>query len=151
MAYSAKHLCFVDGGHKFTRMRSSDFARNRGGMPDLADVTDASGTESDDTDDESGTIRVDHGPIVADTSPSRRVATAPTPKGKITAYWKVETPEEKVGRLEREVRVYAEGSEERQLWEVDETRKRMAHERIMANGRMQRHCDRRHDEKIADG
>ncbi|KAJ6601865.1 hypothetical protein DFH09DRAFT_1480988 [Mycena vulgaris] len=136
------------------------------GMPRLAshsEPDDESDTSSDDSDtptpplhrDTPATAAPPAPPIAlaAPTAPSHPERPTPTAaaNAKITAYWTVETSEAKAVRLEREARVFAEGSEERRLREVDETRKKTARDRVKGNERMQRHRERLRDAKITEG
>ena len=63
----------------------------------------------------------------------------PAAARKFTAFWKVETAEEKLARLEKDGREYAERAEQVRLREIDAKRKKDARARVKANERMQRH------------
>ncbi|KAF7366573.1 DDE superfamily endonuclease [Mycena sanguinolenta] len=113
-------------------------------LPPLQDVTDSEASDSD----ENGTPP----PLPAERKPTphpqpHKSATA----GKITSFWKVESPEEKAVRLERDGRKYTERGEQVRLREVEEKRKKMARECVLAKERMQRYRDRLREEKMAEG
>ncbi|KAJ7852207.1 hypothetical protein B0H14DRAFT_2581045 [Mycena olivaceomarginata] len=114
-------------------------------LPTLQDVSDSETSDSDDAGDDSGDnsgadsvpdLEVDNTVDDAMLAHANRVHTTPpraqpakpaaAGRGKITSYWKVETAEEKVVRLEKDAREYAERAEEVRLREVEEKRKKHA-------------------------
>jgi hypothetical protein len=140
-------------------------------LPSLQDVSDSEDEASDDEDENTDTESI---PEVDNTDDEAFLARSPQPqvprtraqpasppiqlskqaaagKGKITGYWKVETAEEKVVRLEKDAREYAERAEEVRQREMEEKRKQMARDRERGNERMQRHRDRLREAKIAGG
>jgi hypothetical protein len=136
-------------------------------LPTLQDVSDSETSDSDDAGDDSGDNRsvpdlevnntVDEAMLAhanrVHTTPPRVQPAKPAAagRGKITSYWKVETAEERVVRLEKDAREYAERAEEVQLREVEEKRKKHAKAHVNANERMRQHRDRVRAVKIAEG
>ncbi|KAF7330683.1 DDE superfamily endonuclease [Mycena sanguinolenta] len=113
-------------------------------LPPLQDIT---GSEGSDSDDDDTPLPRSAEPKPAPCPQPRKSATA----GKLTSFWKVESPEDKVVRLEKDGRTYAERGEQVRLREVEEKRKKIARARVLANDRMQRYRGRRREEKIAEG
>ncbi|KAJ7752947.1 hypothetical protein B0H16DRAFT_1459665 [Mycena metata] len=72
-------------------------------------------------------------------------------KPKLTSYWKVETPEERVERQEREARVASEYFEERMAEQVAFKRMKLAKDRDGAAERQRRRRAHVKEEKIAAG
>jgi hypothetical protein len=142
-------------------------------VDDLPALQDVSCSEDDGDDDESDAD--DSGPIPdsedvnksddqltvtpaegthaphAPTQPSPPAKPAGAGKAKVTAYFKVETAEEKAVRLEKDAREYREHAEEVRLREVDTIRKKNAKARADGNERMRRYRHRVREAKIADG
>ncbi|KAJ6456514.1 hypothetical protein C8R45DRAFT_580223, partial [Mycena sanguinolenta] len=113
-------------------------------LPPLQDVSDSEDSDSD-VDDASAP------PLAVPKPAPRPQPRKPAAARKITAFWKVETAEEKLARLEKDGMEYTERAEQVRLREIDAQRKKHARARVKANERMQRHRDRVRDAKIAEG
>ncbi|KAJ7472584.1 hypothetical protein FB451DRAFT_299473 [Mycena latifolia] len=118
------------------------------GMPNLADVTDTEDSDDSDTDGEDSPPPAAPAPS---TVPRSTTTQGSCPKPKITSYWRVETPEEKAVRMERDAREFAARAEEVRLREIDANRMKAARKRADATERMQRFRERGREEKIANG
>ncbi|KAJ6592804.1 hypothetical protein B0H19DRAFT_1245624 [Mycena capillaripes] len=121
---------FVDAST--STAKDSEFAD----LPALQDVSDSEDSDEELEDNEATLPRAPPTPPAPfQAQPSNPVAL----KTRITAFWKVETAEEKAVRRERDARDYSERGDVARLREVDKRRKKNAKDRVNANERMRRH------------
>jgi hypothetical protein len=122
-------------------------------LPGLVAITDGEDEDDDDDSSDDDTSSPPEAPQPAQPTPQPAQPAKPATagKGRITSFWKVETPDERAVRLEKNAREYAAQSEQKRLREVDEQRKKTARARVDGNERMRRHRERVRDAKIAEG
>lgn len=148
--------------HKFTSMNTETATNNNAvysddePIPDDLGLLTVSGSDdSDDDDDNDSTDAEAPAAPPAATQPAPRPAHPAKPaaatKAKLTAFFKVETAEEKAVRLEKDAREYREHAEEVRLRELEITRRKKAKARADGNERTRQYRDRIRAAKIADG
>ncbi|KAJ7926117.1 hypothetical protein B0H13DRAFT_2565823 [Mycena leptocephala] len=122
---------------------------------DLGLLTVSGSDDSDDDDDNNSTDAEAPSTPPAAPRPAPRPAHPAKPaaaaKVKLTAFFKVETAEEKAVHLEKDAREYREHAEEVQLRELEITRGKKAKARADGNERTRQYRDRIRAAKIADG
>ncbi|KAJ7920970.1 hypothetical protein B0H13DRAFT_2318875 [Mycena leptocephala] len=147
--------------HKFTSMNTETATDNTvysddEPIPDDLGLLTVSGSDDSDDDDDNDSTDAEAPSVPpAAPQPTPRPAHPAKPaaatKAKLTAFFKVETAEEKAVRLEKDAREYREHAEEVRLRELELTRRKKAKARADGNERTRQYRDRIRAAKIADG
>ncbi|KAJ7925709.1 hypothetical protein B0H13DRAFT_2314298 [Mycena leptocephala] len=152
-----------DDGFSFVEREAVGASQDNTDADDLPGLVDISGSESGGDDDEgsddsdSGSTDDEDHPVSVNEATSSSIPVDALPQSpsrvtpKITSFFKVETTAEKVVRMEREAREYAEWAEESRLREANVLRMKAARKRADATERMQRLREHVRNEKIANG